>query len=107
MATLAWSSFISLSADALIVIIVCVKAQAAANSIEPPIDATIMLANPERFFAGIGVISFAFVCQHSTFIVFNTLKEPTSEEWRRVSISSLSFVSAACLALGKCGEATQ
>ena len=104
MAKLAWSSCISISADLLIVIIVCVRAQAAANEAEPPIVAEIIWANPERFFAGVGVISFAFVCQHSTFIVFNTLREPTSREWRKVSVSSLSFVSAACLALGKSAD---
>uniref|UniRef100_A0A7S3LKT7 Amino acid transporter transmembrane domain-containing protein n=1 Tax=Aplanochytrium stocchinoi TaxID=215587 RepID=A0A7S3LKT7_9STRA len=48
-------------------------------------------------------MSFAFVCQHSTFIVFNTLKIPTVRVWRRVAIGSLTIVGLLSILLSLSG----
>lgn len=46
-------------------------------------------------------MSFAFVCHHSTFIVFTSLKDPTPHRWAIVSKISVgfSFVISLTLAL--------
>ena len=43
-----------------------------------------------RFFQGIGAIAFAFVCQHSSFLVFASLSNPTPARWSKVLPSLLS-----------------
>jgi sodium-coupled neutral amino acid transporter 11 len=42
-------------------------------------------------FSGIGTMSFAFVCQHNSFIIFKSLKEPCIEKWKKVAFSSVCF----------------
>jgi len=38
-------------------------------------------ASMTSFFSGLGVLSFAFVCQHSAFIIATSLNKPTKERW--------------------------
>jgi hypothetical protein len=45
----------------------------------------------DNLFAGIGSMSFAFVCQHNSFIIFRSLKLPTLGHWKRVAHISISF----------------
>ena len=49
------------------------------------------------FFTGIGVLCFAFVCQHSSFIIASLLKRPTKERWNKVT--SLTITTCAILAI--------
>jgi solute carrier family 38 (sodium-coupled neutral amino acid transporter), member 11 len=42
------------------------------------------IINP-GFLQAIGVISFAFVCHHNTFLIFSSLKRPTLDSWARVA----------------------
>src|SRR5690606_12052327 len=37
------------------------------------------------FFAGLGTISFAFICQHSSFMIYRSLQNPTLPRWQRVT----------------------
>ena len=67
---------------------------------ESQIDTTLTIVNWESLFGGLGAVSFAYVCQHSSFIVFNTLRQPTAAEWDIVSISSLSLALILSLMLG-------
>ncbi|KAL7505449.1 hypothetical protein ACHAWX_000613 [Stephanocyclus meneghinianus] len=51
-------------------------------------------------FIGLGVLSFAFVCQHSAFIVAGSLERPTKKRWSQVTTFALSL----CVILeGACG----
>eukprot|EP00804_Cyclotella_cryptica_P024898 CCRYP_011805-RA/>CCRYP_011805-RA protein AED:0.38 eAED:0.38 QI:280/1/1/1/1/1/3/367/619 len=51
-------------------------------------------------FIGLGVLSFAFVCQHSAFIVAGSLERPTRKRWSLVTTFALSL----CVILeGACG----
>jgi solute carrier family 38 (sodium-coupled neutral amino acid transporter), member 11 len=53
-------------------------------------------------FIGLGVLSFAFVCQHSAFIVAGSLEKPTKERWGMATSRALSL----CLVLeAACGIA--
>jgi hypothetical protein len=42
-------------------------------------------------FVGLGVLSFAFVCQHSAFIIAGSLKQPTTHRWSIVTRIALVF----------------
>ncbi len=50
-------------------------------------------------FIGLGVLSFAFVCQHGAFIVAGSLEKPTKERWGQATSRALSLclvLEAAC-----------
>ena len=50
-------------------------------------------------FIGLGVLSFAFVCQHSAFIVAGSLDRPTKKRWAKATTPALSLcviLEAAC-----------
>jgi solute carrier family 38 (sodium-coupled neutral amino acid transporter), member 11 len=50
----------------------------------------------ETIFVGLGVLSFAFVCQHSAFIIAGSLQNPTKLRWSIVTFRSLCL--CVCLA---------
>lgn len=54
----------------------------------------------DTMFVGLGVLSFAFVCQHSAFIIAGSLDRPTIARWSVVTRTALCF--CVCLAL-TCG----
>eukprot|EP00981_Chlorochromonas_danica_P001814 scaffold385_cov182-Ochromonas_danica.AAC.13 len=54
-------------------------------------------------FTGVGTMSFAFVCQHNSFMVFKTLSRPTLSNWKRVAGLSIFSAYLLCLALGLIG----
>lgn len=54
-------------------------------------------------FIGLGVLSFAMACQHSTFIVFNSLADKTPERWSKVTFRSVTIATILCLLLGVSG----
>jgi len=64
---------------------------------EEPIDDSIWRIRWDTIFVGLGVLSFAFVCQHSAFIIAGSLENPTKQRWSRVTRNALGV--AACLAL--------
>ena len=45
-------------------------------------------------------MSFAFVCQHSAFIIAGSLKTPTRAEWSRVTKISLTFCASLATVMG-------
>jgi sodium-coupled neutral amino acid transporter 11 len=54
----------------------------------------------DTIFIGLGVLSFAFVCQHSAFIVAGSLDKPTRKRWCQVT----NFALGLCVILeGACG----
>ena len=51
----------------------------------------------KTIFVGLGVLSFAFVCQHSAFIIAGSLQNPTKSRW--AIVSKYGVYSATLLAL--------
>eukprot|EP00514_Thraustochytrium_sp_LLF1b_P010596 CAMPEP_0184549042 /NCGR_PEP_ID=MMETSP0199_2-20130426/6564_1 /TAXON_ID=1112570 /ORGANISM="Thraustochytrium sp., Strain LLF1b" /LENGTH=516 /DNA_ID=CAMNT_0026943727 /DNA_START=176 /DNA_END=1726 /DNA_ORIENTATION=- len=103
MSGLSWSSSISIIADAAVVLLVLIRAPTATMNWPVELDITPDYSfSGENVFTGLGAITFAYVCQHSSFIVFNTLKEPTFKNWQVVNKSSVSaaFVLSIFLAVG-------
>ena len=83
MAALSKTSFLSLAA--VVVILFNVLRVAAIGPGDAPAPTTPedlqLRVIDSRFFSAIGVISFAFVCHHACFIVFNTLRDNTEARW--------------------------
>lgn len=55
------------------------------------------------FFTGIGVLCFAFVCQHSAFIIAASLENPTRERWIKVTGLALGTCCFLATVMGICG----
>jgi len=61
---------------------------------------------PDTFFVGVGVLSFAFVCQHASFIIAGSLERPTKKRWGTVTGNASGFcccLAALCGAMGYLG----
>lgn len=55
------------------------------------------------FFIGIGVLCFAFVCQHSAFIIAASLENPTRQRWNAVTGIALSVCAILASIMGVTG----
>lgn len=65
--------------------------------------ASTSIIKSSTIFIGLGVLSFAFVCQHSAFIVAGSLDRPTKERWSTATTRALSLcvvLEAACGIVG-------
>eukprot|EP00985_Skeletonema_marinoi_P026312 scaffold20312_cov146-Skeletonema_marinoi.AAC.1 len=58
---------------------------------------------PRTIFIGLGILSFAFSCQHSSLIIAGSLENPTRERWTRVSRAALGFCATLGIIMGTCG----
>jgi amino acid permease len=94
--TLSWTSLFSIILDFTIVIIVIIVAPTAGSNQGIHHTAPLTIIN-DNLFAGIGTMSFAFICQHNSFIVYRSLKERTSSNWRIVANYSVGFAYFLCL----------
>jgi len=54
----------------------------------------------DTIFVGLGVLSFAFVCQHSAFIIAGSLDNPTQKRWSAVTASALTASVVLALSCG-------
>lgn len=86
MAFLSYTSLFSILAEILLVIVVVYHAPQASKQQNAQGE---LLLGRTTVFSGVGTIAFAYLCQHSSFIVFNTLKTPNKESWRKVAKYSL------------------
>ena len=57
-------------------------------------------------FKSFSIIAFSFVCHDSAFMIFNTLRHPTSARWGAVSALSLSSALVVCCLLAVPGYLT-
>lgn len=105
MASLAFTSLLSVTADIILVVFVCVFA---------PIKETIAAAGgfgevlkddwiSPTIFIGLGILSTAMACQHSAFIVSGSLENRTRARWRAVTNLSLYVATTASGVMGVCG----
>ena len=106
MASLSLTSAFSVSADIVLVIFIAAFA---------PIRETVsnnggigqVLKNEigihSTLFIGLGILSTAMACQHSAFIVANSLENKTRQRWQRVTNQSIALSAILCLILGVCG----
>ncbi len=79
MTHLARSSVVSLGAVVWIILVVFIRAVGPAGGAVVPeagSEDNRVTVGGDHFFAAIGVVGFAFVCHHNSFLIFQTLKVP-------------------------------
>jgi sodium-coupled neutral amino acid transporter 11 len=98
MADLAKTSRMNVTFDVLMVLLVlyCAPIQASWETF----DWRDNIIHYDTVFVGLGVLSFAFVCQHSAFIIAGSLERPTKSRW---ASSTRSALLVACTLALSCG----
>ncbi|KAM8857056.1 putative sodium-coupled neutral amino acid transporter 11 [Synchiropus picturatus] len=94
-------SFLSMVLTLFIVIAVIIRAASLGPQIAPSEDAwTFAKWNAVQ---AVGVMSFAFICHHNSFLIYGSLAQPTLANWQRVthiSVGSALVISAAFAVAG-------
>lgn len=103
LSTLSWTSMLSILADIVIVLIVLVACMTLHSHQDQHFEASDTGEVNDSMFAGVGTMSFAFVCQHNSFMIFRSLAEPTYTEWTKVAGLSVGFACAICIGFGLIG----
>ncbi|XP_037343784.2 putative sodium-coupled neutral amino acid transporter 11 [Pungitius pungitius] len=94
-------SFLSMVLTFTILIIVIIRAATLGPQI-PPTENAWVFAKWNAIQA-VGVMSFAFICHHNSFLIYGSLEQPTLANWTRithVSVGSALVVSAAFAVAG-------
>ncbi|EED86198.1 amino acid/polyamine transporter, partial [Thalassiosira pseudonana CCMP1335] len=105
MASLSFTSAISVFADVILVVFIAAFSPIK-ESIENAGGFGQVLKNDginSTLFIGLGILSTAMACQHSAFIVANSLENKTRQRWRWVTNQSIGLSAILCAILGICG----
>eukprot|EP00977_Amphora_coffeiformis_P021530 scaffold9441_cov167-Amphora_coffeaeformis.AAC.9 len=102
MANLSFTSFSSVLADVILVLLVAIFAPYPGN-FGDVLKAIFENAVNSRLFIGLGALSTAMACQHSAFIVSGSLEDRTPERWSRVTFRSIGIAWLLCTIMGTTG----
>ncbi|KAM4560597.1 putative sodium-coupled neutral amino acid transporter 11 isoform 2-T2 [Fundulus diaphanus] len=94
-------SFLSMVLTLTILIIVMIRAATLGPQIIPTENAWAFAK--KNAIQAVGVMSFAFICHHNSFLIYNSLEQPTLSNWSRVthiSVGSSLIISAAFAVAG-------
>uniref|UniRef100_A0A8D0G4G3 Putative sodium-coupled neutral amino acid transporter 11 n=1 Tax=Sphenodon punctatus TaxID=8508 RepID=A0A8D0G4G3_SPHPU len=97
-------SFISLILTIVILVIVIIRA-ATLGSYIPKTENAWVFARSNAVQA-IGVMSFAFICHHNSFLIYVSLEEPTLSNWTRITHASVLFAVFISVVFAACGYVT-
>ena len=100
LSSLSKTSFVSILSDIFIVILVVVNSFSKAQKQDVSQNLNGVVYININIFAGIGTMAFAFVCQHNSFLVYKSLKEPNIENWKFVAHFSITISFLISLTLG-------
>ena len=100
-ASLSITSFLSLTAVFFIILSVIIEAPSTAS--KDDINYNNLSFIRSTWFAGAGTMAFAFVCHHSTFIVYNSLYQSNMKQWKIVSNISVGLALLLSLVLSLAG----
>jgi solute carrier family 38 (sodium-coupled neutral amino acid transporter), member 11 len=102
MASLSCTSLLSVMADVILVLIVVMFAPVPSSLKNAGGFGRVFIRHiiSPNLFIGLGVLSTAMACQHSTFIVANSLDNLTAERWATVTFRSIATATLLCLLLG-------
>ena len=101
LSSLSYTSLLSITADVLLVLFILVRGPAAAKE-----EGTTFRSSEDvkfleyQLFEGIGTMSFAFVCHHNTFLVYNSMRNANLRRWKKVSHASIFSSFVLCLIMG-------
>ncbi|NWV33190.1 AVT2 protein, partial [Grantiella picta] len=82
-------SLISLMLTSVIVMIVMVRTVTLHSQVPKSENAWVFAKS--NAMQAIGVMSFAFICNHNSFLIYGSLKEPTLKNWSQVTHVSVSL----------------
>ncbi|RKP33837.1 transmembrane amino acid transporter protein-domain-containing protein [Dimargaris cristalligena] len=102
MGKLAKTSALALVAMLVIVVAVVIEAPKAAPELRGNNIGKWAFMKPDVFQA-IGVMGFAFVCHHNSFMIYSALKTPTLDRYARVIRLSTILSATVCLVLASVG----
>ncbi|XP_076461136.1 putative sodium-coupled neutral amino acid transporter 11 isoform X2 [Babylonia areolata] len=94
-------AFLSIVLIFFIIVAAIIRLSTFAHTIAPTEDAW-QFANVNVTQA-IGIMAFAYMCHHNTFLIHSSLEKPTHERWGFVVHFSVSFAMVMCLILGIVG----
>uniref|UniRef100_A0A2K6K017 Putative sodium-coupled neutral amino acid transporter 11 n=1 Tax=Rhinopithecus bieti TaxID=61621 RepID=A0A2K6K017_RHIBE len=97
-------SLISTGLTTLILGIVMARAISLGPHVPKTEDAWVF-AKPNAIQA-VGVMSFAFICHHNSFLVYSSLEEPTVAKWSRLIHMSIVISVFICIFFATCGYLT-
>lgn len=91
MASLSKTSFMSIVSVCFIMLVVISQAITGPGDARQPVteEERKLYFVDSKFFPAIGIISFAFVCHHACFIVYNTLRDNSEARWAKTVHLSL------------------
>ncbi|XP_077583932.1 putative sodium-coupled neutral amino acid transporter 11 [Stigmatopora nigra] len=88
-------SLLSMVLTVVILIIVIIRAATLGPQISPTEDAWVF--GKWNAVQAVGIMSFAFICHHNSFLIYGSLEQPTLTNWTRVthiSVGSALIISA-------------
>lgn len=89
---LAWTSLVSNVLEVvLLVVIAFASIRQHSEHAETGFQPSDVRDVNSSLFAGVGTMSFALVCQHNSFLLFQSLKSPNMSNWKQVAAQSISF----------------
>ncbi|XP_009994402.1 PREDICTED: putative sodium-coupled neutral amino acid transporter 11 [Chaetura pelagica] len=103
-AKLAKISLISLILTIVILVIVMIRTVTLSPQV-PKSENAWIFAKPNAVQA-VGVMSFAFICNHNSFLIYGSLEEPTLKNWSRVTHVSISLALVISVVFAACGYMT-
>lgn len=104
-ASLAWTSLLSVSADVILVFFVLTFSpiRESVNEVGGVGELLRQDSIKPTLFVGLGILSTAMACQQTSFIVHGSLENPTSKRWSTVTNSSIFTAALLCIVLGVTG----
>ncbi|XP_067648813.1 putative sodium-coupled neutral amino acid transporter 11 [Haliotis asinina] len=94
-------AFLSILLIVFIMVSVVIKLAIFAKNIEPT-EGAWQFAN-YNITQAIGIMAFAYMCHHNTFLIHSSLENPTTQRWGFVTHFSVIFAMFMCLVLGIVG----
>ncbi|XP_048808667.1 putative sodium-coupled neutral amino acid transporter 11 isoform X2 [Lagopus muta] len=89
-----------------IVILVIVMVRAVTLSPQVPKSENAWIFAKSNAIQAIGVMSFAFICHHNSFLIYGSLKEPTLNNWSRITHVSVLLAVVISVLFAACGYMT-
>ncbi|CRL06852.1 CLUMA_CG019497, isoform A [Clunio marinus] len=102
---LAKISFISLVSVLLILLAVIYKLFNGDYANVPRPDDAYTFVQPD-ILSATGIMAFAFMCHHNTFLIYHSMKDSTLEKWEKVTHISVGFAWIVAVLFGIAGYAT-
>ncbi|XP_055619866.1 putative sodium-coupled neutral amino acid transporter 11 [Toxorhynchites rutilus septentrionalis] len=102
---LAKASFISLACVVIILVTVVYKLLAGDYDVVPDTPESWRFAHSDLIPA-VGIMAFAFMCHHNTFLVYQSMKSATLERWEKVTHLSVGFAWLVAALFGIAGYST-